>query len=74
MGNFIAGWSEELRQTGTCAGCLTEPLTCGVCTNSGQLVSELKFELEDTHLVSGELENWLVWKEPTHLLSEVFCG
>lgn len=47
--------------------CSPEPLTVASGATRRETVS---MELEDTQLVS---ENWLVWKNPTHLVPEVIC-
>lgn len=42
----------------------TESLICGVNISSGKLVSN-RIKLQDTQLMSAELESWMVWGE-TH--------
>ena len=52
--------------------CGTEPLTCGVCVNSGWFLSELTCIVG---CLAGELENWLLmWKNPAHLVLEVWIN
>lgn len=47
--------------------CSPEPLTVASGATCRESVS---MELEDTRLVS---ENWLVWKNPKHLVPEMLC-
>ena len=44
--------------------CGTEPLTCGVCANVGQLMSELSEVVGNSVSLHQELENRMVWEKP----------